>query len=367
MSFDRDFWDEYGYIHIKGAVPREQLAAVVRDMETFTGKQLADQGQWYREPLGGGGMINMANTQAEWDNRSSPRVYDAFRGIWERDDLWVTINRVNFNPPVGPDWDHAGFIHWDLDPSLRPIEFRVQGVLYLEDTAEDMGGFQCVPGSHRKLQEWHDTHPEDEVATEVECMKGLEVKKIAGEAGDLIIWQASLLHGNGKNTSSSPRLAQYICMTPAGTARAGHGLIRGDDELGNAKVETWRLLGYETGLAGALGVPEAFVERWITRMVFDGNAARDVAPAPGLGSRLTAKDGERLLDLVERASPWSDPDLQEALEARRKFGTTASYWPVALMAARIATIVERAFGEPVANPVPRLNALGRRLLGVTPW
>ena len=28
-----------------------------------------------------------------------PRVYDAFVDIWDREDLWVTIDRANLNPP----------------------------------------------------------------------------------------------------------------------------------------------------------------------------------------------------------------------------------------------------------------------------
>ena len=34
-----------------------------------------------------------------WDTRMEPRVYDAFVDIWDREDLWVTIDRANLNPP----------------------------------------------------------------------------------------------------------------------------------------------------------------------------------------------------------------------------------------------------------------------------
>lgn len=367
MEFDREFWDRHGYVHVKQAVPGEQLAGVIRDMERFTGKQFADKGQWYREPLGGGGMVNMSNSPAEWQVRTHPSVYETFRGIWGRDDLWVTINRTNFNPPVGPDWDHPGFIHWDLDPSLRPIQFRVQGVLYLADTDENMGGFQCVPGSHRKLEEWHATHPESEVPTEDDCMKGLEVKKIAGKAGDLIIWQASLLHGNGRNTSDRPRLAQYICMTPAGTSRAGAGLMEGGDDLVEARVETWRLAGYQRGVAEALDVPEAWIEHWLGAMISGQEIAREAAPSPGYGSALSPADGERFLAEVERLRPWEGEAMARAHAAVKRYGTTASYFGRALLASQLAAAIERGFGIPIANEVPRLKEVGKRLLGVLPW
>jgi ectoine hydroxylase-related dioxygenase (phytanoyl-CoA dioxygenase family) len=45
--------------------------------------------------------------------------------------------------------------------------------------------------------------------------EGYEVTPIPGKAGDLLIWNRRLAHGNGRNTSDRPRLAQYISMSPA--------------------------------------------------------------------------------------------------------------------------------------------------------
>jgi hypothetical protein len=32
---------------------------------------------------------------------------------------------------------------------------RTQGVLYLADTDANGGGFQCIPGHHRRFEDWH--------------------------------------------------------------------------------------------------------------------------------------------------------------------------------------------------------------------
>ena len=61
-------------------------------------------------------------------------------------------------------------------------------------------------------------------------MKGLEVKSISGKAGDLLIWDQMLPHGNGHNTSDKPRLAQYITM----------GAAEEDDELRQMRIEAWQ-------------------------------------------------------------------------------------------------------------------------------
>ena len=78
-------------------------------------------------------------------------------------------------------------IHWDTDTSKQPVSFGVQGVLYLTDTSEEQGGFQCVPGFQRIFDEWVQTQPEDRNPRRPD-LEGLEVKSIAGKAGDLVIW-----------------------------------------------------------------------------------------------------------------------------------------------------------------------------------
>ena len=62
-------------------------------------------------------------------------------------------------------------------------------------------------------------------------MTGLELKHVATESGDLVIWHSLLPHGTGRNNSSRPRLAQYITMFPA----------REDDEaMRQERISLWR-------------------------------------------------------------------------------------------------------------------------------
>ena len=91
------------------------------------------------------GMLEIYNHQYLWDNRQEQRVYDAFVDIWDREDLWVTIDRANLNPPKKVKGNPNGFIHWDVDTSIRPLPIGVQGVLSLKKQDGDVGGFQCMP------------------------------------------------------------------------------------------------------------------------------------------------------------------------------------------------------------------------------
>ncbi|MBT5875312.1 MAG: hypothetical protein HOH43_17970 [Candidatus Latescibacteria bacterium] len=228
------FWEENGYVVIPDSVPLYQLNAVVDEIWQFLGMDPNDQNDWYREPHRPGGMVEMYQTQGLWNNRQSTKIYQAFTEIWGTEKLWVSMDRANMKPPVRsdkPDWDHPGMIHWDMDTTgLTSVTTRVQGVLYLTDTGTDQGGFQCVPGFHRRFLDWVNTQPEDRDPNRPD-LNGLDVTSIPGNAGDFLIWHSLLPHGNGRNTSDLPRLAQYISMSPA---------VSPTEEAREQRIRMWR-------------------------------------------------------------------------------------------------------------------------------
>ena len=248
-SSDLEFWEENGYVVIPDAVPGENLDAVLEAVQAFTGKDCTNpEGCLDLVQFSGAGLVNMTGHQALWENRQAPRVHAAFADLLGTEKLIVSLDRVAASPPVGPRWEDEGFIHWDMDSTIRPIPLKVQGVLYLTDTAADQGGFQCVPGFHRKLEEWAKAQPPDRHPKSPDPT-GLDIRPIPGKAGDLLIWHSALLHGHGRNTSKRPRLAQYILMHPAGGG-PGSGVL--------PLART-----YQAVIADALGVREAAVERWL--------------------------------------------------------------------------------------------------------
>lgn len=218
---DIDFFYKNGYTIIPNAVPQQNLDRTVDAIWNFLGMDRHNPDDWYRKPLRKIGFVELYHHQSFWDNRQYPRVYQAFCDIWQTEKLWVSIDRACLKPPSNPKypkWEHKGFIHWDLNP-WKPISFNIQGVLCLEDTDENQGGFQCIPGFiNDKLREWTQENLEPDkvrIPMKITNLQNFEVKKIPAKAGDLIIWQSQLAHGNGHNVSNKPRLAQYINMFPA--------------------------------------------------------------------------------------------------------------------------------------------------------
>ena len=244
---DRKFWKENGYVVVHNAVPPENLKAAERAVWDFLEMQSDDPASWYPDPPRGTIMAEMYQHQALWDNRQYPRVHQAFAEIWGTEQLWVSIDRASMNPPELPDWKYPSHLHWDtkLEP---PIEFWVQGVLYLTDTAANQGAFTCVPGFHRQLEAWLKDLPPEANPREQD-LESLGAKPIAGAAGDLIIWHSALPHGSSPNTATHPRVAQYVTMFPSqGYDEAARILRVGawQDRLAGLVIEvtgkkTWKL------------------------------------------------------------------------------------------------------------------------------
>lgn len=221
---DWDHWVREGYVIVKQAISRKQAEKTAAFLWEFEEKDPNDPATWHTPPraemqmkeLAGTGMVEVYNHQLLWDNRSEPRIYDAFVDIWGTEKLWVTVDRANLNLPSRPGFQQSGFIHWDYDPETKPQ--NVQGVLALSDqTDPEMGGFQCIPWLYRNYDVWKKSQPEDRDPFQPD-ISGLEehLVKVKLRAGDLLIFNSLLAHGIRPNRSRDKvRIAQYISMMPA--------------------------------------------------------------------------------------------------------------------------------------------------------
>ncbi len=159
------------------------------------------------------GRIPFYHHQTLWDNRQNELIYQIYRELFSDDDLLVSVDRVNLNPPVTDNWVYEGFVHWDFEVAKRPSVFKPQGLLCLSDDNGDAGGFQCVPGFHLIIDDWLSRQPPD-YNSRFPDVTGMEIKNINLRAGDFVIFHGALPHGNRPNRSKKPRLAQYFTMFP---------------------------------------------------------------------------------------------------------------------------------------------------------
>ena len=236
---DWSHWTTRGFVVVPDAVPAEQIERLIALLWEFEEKDPEDPSTWTRtdrrahqmKELGNTGMVEIYNHQYLWDNRQHPRVYDAFVDIWDREDLWVTIDRANLNTPNRNERQFDGFIHWDVDSSADPLPVNVQGVLSLVDTDPEVGGFQCVPELFRTFEKWVREQPADRDPFHPD-VTGFELEFVPLKAGDLLIWNSLLAHGIKPNRSADrARIAQYISMYPADEA---------NESARQRRIRSWR-------------------------------------------------------------------------------------------------------------------------------
>lgn len=220
---DWQHWISKGYVVVQQAVPPDNVERLADLLWRFDEKDPDDPSTWHApqrrehrmKELNNTGMLEIYNHQYLWDNRMEPRIYNAFVDIWDREDLWVAIDRANLNPPRINKDNPDGFIHWDVDTTLRPLPIGVQGVLSLNRQDNKVGGFQCVPGLFENFDEWEKSQPADREPKHPDS-SDFEVINVPMEAGDLLIFNSLLAHGVRPNHSDDRvRMAQYISMYPA--------------------------------------------------------------------------------------------------------------------------------------------------------
>jgi ectoine hydroxylase-related dioxygenase (phytanoyl-CoA dioxygenase family) len=211
---DIDFWNTNGYIIIKNAITQQACDDTIDAICQCINIDKNDATTWYNEhPQKQGIMIQLFQHSTIEKNRQSPKIKSAYQQLWQRNDIFVNMDKVGFNPPEKVNWKFpASKLHWDV--SLKtPIPFGTQGILYLTDTSSTQGAFTVVPRFHNTIEQWLKDLPVGAHPRE-QNLYPLGPVSIAANAGDFIIWHHALPHAASPNTSTLPRFVQYLNYAP---------------------------------------------------------------------------------------------------------------------------------------------------------
>jgi len=287
---DFAFWQTYGHVVVPRAIEPEAAAELLEFLWEFQDMDPLDPDSWYAErpyrsdldrELHIYGFVEAYHHQLIWDSRQAQRVYDAFVDVWDCEQLWVTLDRLNLNPPNVRNRDRkliapteSGFdieLHWDVDSTRSVPPQRVQGLIALNDTETELGGFQCCPELFRDFDRWKLDQPADrDPVRPAVSWAEYPVIRPRLRAGDLLIWNGMLAHGVAANTSDHDvRAVQYLSMMPA---------LESHLELTRSRSDSWR----------TMSTPE-----WDATLVGDGLRHESLRYGPAELTEL----GEKLLGL----------------------------------------------------------------------
>ena len=156
---DLDFFDAHGWVIVPSVVSAEAVQKVVGEIGALLRMDLSNRSDWYNDSGGeygkaplerGPGMVELYQSQGMWDNRTAPKVHQAFAEVLGSEKLLVTMDRCNFKPPARSAddlWNSGLPLHWDgprpgeAGPFVE--ELSVQGALFLSDIGPGGGGAWC--------------------------------------------------------------------------------------------------------------------------------------------------------------------------------------------------------------------------------
>jgi len=188
-----------GYTVVPGVVEPPVIARLLAALRDVGGIDVEDPATWPGKRT----QVPMGGHQAQWDVRQHPGVHAVFAEVYGDERLAVSQDRLGVKlPGEGP----LG-IHLDEDPDTGPRVYG--GLVYLTDAPAERGAFCCVP-SLRGTREGFGSPPD---------LDGHEIVPVPGRAGDLVLWDIRLQHGNMANRDRSPRVVQYVSMFPHGAWR----------------------------------------------------------------------------------------------------------------------------------------------------
>lgn len=202
-------WEREGYVVLRAAIDAATSAAAAQVIWDAIGGRADEPDSWYRPREEGGITLEIYQHAVATAIRRSLRIRKAYAQLWGTPDLWTTMDRFGFNPPIRPGY--AGSVqklHWDVSLA-RPIPFGTQGMLYLTGNPPEQGAFRLVPGFHRHLDEWLDGLPAGAIPGQQD-LEALGTVPVPGRAGDLVIWSHHLPHGPSENRGRHPRMVLYL-------------------------------------------------------------------------------------------------------------------------------------------------------------
>lgn len=210
QSSELKFWEEQGYLRIPHAVDARLCDEVKSQIFKHLDLDIAAPESWYKtHPDWQGIMLQLYQNEYMEKLRQDARVKEIFAELYHTGAIIPNIDKLGYNPPETSGWKNgSSSLHWDLDLS-RPVEYYIQGLVYLDEVPEDRGPLQVVPGFHLQFKDWIHQYPDLQQAHE-KMRAMVTAQPVPGGKGDLILWQSTLPHSAGINRSALPRFVQYV-------------------------------------------------------------------------------------------------------------------------------------------------------------
>lgn len=221
-----DHYEEQGYVVLNDLFSREEVRLLQEDAEMLA---TPERGHPDANVIEKDGVTLRAAWAPEIDSPACaaacrlPRILGPVRQILG-DDVYLYQSRLNFKRPRSGDlfqW-HQDYQAWKMDRVPRGDHHDILTVLImLDDTTEESGPLQFIPGSHRHghIEPYYDTETTSyplymvDDQTMARLFPDDPVFKCTGPAGTVVIFAATLVHSSEKNRSPYGRRNLYFAYS----------------------------------------------------------------------------------------------------------------------------------------------------------
>ena len=254
----RSYLRENGYVVIKNVLSSEKVEQVqskVWDFLESLGTEIdrEDKSTWVNQnwpntfSTGIISQYGVGQSDASWTVRVNPRVRKVYEKIFETRELLTSFDGFNaFRPPSDAPEGKEKWVTKGLWPHLDQNYYAgelyqnqgvsVQGAVNLIDNGPEDGGFVCIPKSNTLFKHLSTKYslgktqrgghhfvplgPDHKIWTTDKKLSKLQCVKVSAGAGDLILWDSTVIHWNTpvtnlkKEYDGLARCVIYVCMAP---------------------------------------------------------------------------------------------------------------------------------------------------------
>jgi len=224
-AFRRD-----GYVHLRGVLDEEELAAIEVDYQRLiggqievTGRDFCDMSGDYDKPVEEFAVINVMlprRYHPAWRGNIVEQRAGSIAAQLHGDDMQLDYDQLLAKPPGQPQgafaW-HQDQAYWIRTPDTRTATMW----LALDDSGEENGGMHFVPGSQAEgaLREHAPLSGDRQDSHTLSARLGAGDRVVQPELkrGDATIHDERVLHGSPGNPSDRWRRAYVVAFRAAAT------------------------------------------------------------------------------------------------------------------------------------------------------
>jgi ectoine hydroxylase-related dioxygenase (phytanoyl-CoA dioxygenase family) len=211
LTIDQDqqaFFKEQGYLHLKSFYSKELISEIVEEIWRNLPEEKGQPDTWNRSEQKVTVLENFCQSELEWQLFSHPKLIKIAENLLHvnLDHLyWGKTGTLVINWPTSSDWTtlhlESTFEHGDFDDGANL--FYV--LIYLNPRHQLSATTKLVPGSHLLVKDYLKRKKKHLSIQDIDDLNLDQPITIKADQGDLLIFDATLVHSGGGQRHNTPR------------------------------------------------------------------------------------------------------------------------------------------------------------------